>query len=279
MPAPQYRYWMLTIPKDKWAVPEEMPKGFHYMKGQLEIGKDGYEHWQLICYLKKKATYSKMKSVCPPEAHIEHTRSEAAEEYVWKDESSQGSRFELGRKAMKRNCADDWETMFTKAKEAKFDEIPADVRVRCWHQFQSISKWYMSPADRGVVKSHIYWGVSDSGKTHRAKVESGYFKDPSDVYMKIPTTKFWDGYRGQTKVIIDEFEGQINLSHLKVWCDPSGTACQVEIKGGAVPLAATEIWITSNKDWRDWYGPSAGPNDIEAIRRRFDILQFTQKFQ
>jgi len=278
MPAPQYKYWILTIPQDKWADPGRCPDGITYCKGQLEIGEQGFEHWQLVAYVLKKCTYTRMISLWPTEAHIEHTRSEAAEDYVWKDESSLGSRFEYGKRPFKRNSPLDWEEAFENAKKAKFDDIPADVKVRCWNQFQGIAKYYLQPFDRGLVTSHIYWGVSDSGKTHRAKVESGYFDHPEDVYMKIPSTKFWDGYRGQKNVIIDEFEGQINIAHLKVWCDPSGTACQVEIKGGAVPLQATNFWITSNMDWRQWYTTPSG-NDLDALKRRFNIVHFDMKIQ
>lgn len=279
MPAPQYRYWLLTIPQEKWTITDGAPEGIQYLKGQLEEGEGGFLHWQLVAYTKKKCTYSKMMSIWGvPETHIEHTRSEAAEEYVWKDETSKGERFEMGQKSMKRNNSADWEDVFANAKKGKFDEIPADVKVRCWNQIQSIGKYYLSPEDRGEVVSHIYWGVSNSGKTHRAKIESGYFDNPENVYMKIPSTKFWDGYRGQENVIIDEFEGQINLSHLKIWCDPAGTACQVEVKGGAVALRAKRIWITSNRDWRDWYANTASKNDIEAIQRRFKILQFELKY-
>jgi len=278
MPSPQYRYWILTIPKDKWAVPEELPQGIAYCKGQLEIGEGGFEHWQLVAYTKEKSTYHRMISLWPTEAHVEHTRSEKAENYVWKEESSQGSRFELGKKAMKRNSQCDWDDTFDNAKKGKFDDIPADVKIRCWHQLQSISKHYMATIDRGLVKSHIYWGVSLSGKTYAAKIESGYFLEPDDVYLKNSRTKFWDGYRGQKKVIIDEFSGTIDIDNIKVWCDPSGTACQVEVKGGAVPFLATEIWITSNKDWREWY-PSASKDDMDALKRRFEIKHFTMKFQ
>jgi len=86
MPAPQYRYWILTIPYDKWQVTDGCPEGIHYMKGQLEMGEGGYEHWQLVVYSKKKLTYYKMMQLWNiDEAHIEHTRSEAAGEDVWKD--------------------------------------------------------------------------------------------------------------------------------------------------------------------------------------------------
>lgn len=277
MPSPQYRYWILTIPLDKWVV-EDLKPDFVYCKGQQEIGEGGYRHWQIIAYSSSKMTYTKCISLWPSEAHVEHTRTAGAEAYVWKEDTRiPDSQFEIGVKPMKRNSSKDWDLMFDNAKKGNMDEIPSDVKVRCWHQFQSISKFYMQPADRGEVVSKIFWGIPGSGKTHRAKLESGYFDDPSDVYMKIPTTKFWDGYRGQSKVIIDEFDGQINLSHLKVWCDPSGTACQVEVKGGAVPFRATAIWITSNKDWRFWY-EKMDNYDQQAIKRRFDISQFTMVF-
>lgn len=276
MPAPQYRYWILTIPRDDWHYNDERPEELTYLKGQLERGEGGYEHWQLVAYVKKKCTYTKMMKLWPDSAHIEHTRSEDAEDYVWKEDTRIGEQFEFGKKSIQRNSDKDWDEMFEFAQKGQFDDIPADVKIRCWNQFQSISKYYMAPTDRGVVESQIYWGVAGSGKTHRAKVESGYFTSPENVYMKIPSTKFWDGYRGQENVIIDEFDGQINLSHIKVWCDPTGTACQVEIKGGAVPLKATKFWITSNRDWKQWY-PNVDPNELDAIKRRFKIVKFEMK--
>lgn len=277
MPAPQYRYWFFTIPLDKWSV-DKLDKMFIYAKGQQEVGEGGYEHWQMIAYTKKKITYTKCMSLFPEEAHIEHTKCEGAEEYVWKEDTKvPGSEFEVGKKPFNRCDSKDWDAMFERAKTGDMDDIPADVKIRCWHQFQSIGKFYMQPTDRGDVVSKILWGVPGSGKTHQAKLESGYFDNPTDVYMKIPTTKFWDGYRGQSNVIIDEFDGQINLSHIKIWCDPSGTACQVETKGGATPLLATRFWITSNKDWRIWF-PLTDNYDLNALKRRFQILHFTDVF-
>lgn len=268
-----YNFFILTIPEQNWNVPDSLPDGIVYIKGQKEEGAGGYRHWQLVCQTKDRCGIGKVKEKFSPFAHVEPTRSKAAEEYVWKEDTSVGNRFEIGKKKMRMNSKTDWNQVLIAAKERRIQDIPASIQIRCWNQISAIGKHYMPTIDRGAVVSKIYWGVPGSGKTYRAKCESGYFENPDDVYIKIPTTKFWDGYRGQSKVIIDEFDGMISLSHLKVWCDPNGTACTVETKGGAQTLIATEFWITSNKDWRCWY-EKMDSNDIEAIQRRFIIKEF-----
>lgn len=268
-----YQYFILTIPVEFWNVPDNLPEGVVYIKGQKERGAAGYLHWQLICQTKSKCGIKYVKTRFCKEAHVEPTRSKAAEEYVWKEDTFVGDRFELGQKLMRMNKKEDWDKILLAAKERRLQDIPPSIQLRHWNNISAIGKHYMPTIDRGHVVSKIYWGVPGSGKTYKAKVESGYFENPDDVYIKIPTTKFWDGYRGQSKVIIDEFDGMISLSHLKVWCDPNGTACTVETKGGAQTLIATEFWITSNKDWRIWY-EKMDSNDIDAIQRRFIIKEF-----
>jgi hypothetical protein len=63
--------------------------------------------------------------------------------------------------------------------------------------------------------------------------------------------KWWDGYQGQDCVLIDDFDSQIGYTHFKRWFDKY--KCQVESKGGAVPLCATKFAITSNVDPKLWW--------------------------
>ena len=39
----------------------------------------------------------------------------------------------MGKKSMKRNCPDDWVAVWENAKAGKYDDIPADIRTRCYH--------------------------------------------------------------------------------------------------------------------------------------------------
>lgn len=104
-------------------------------------------------------------------------------------------------------------------------------------------------------------GKTGTGKSHRAFAEAG-----DGAYFKGPTSKFWDGYWGQTKVIIDEFRGAISVEHLLRWLDKYPV--MVDIKGSATPLRADSIWITSNIPPEQWY-PGIDDETIKALRRRF----------
>lgn len=55
---------------------------------------------------------------------------------------------------------------------------------------------------RPDIEVKCYWGVSGSGKTHTAVEELG-----EDYYDKIAMNKWWDGYKQEKNVLIDEFRG------------------------------------------------------------------------
>jgi len=92
-----------------------------------------------------------------------------------------------------------------------------------------------------------------------------------DAYPKDPRTKFWDGYRDHSSVVIDEFRGAIDIAHLLRWLDRYPVI--VEVKGSSVVLKATDIWITSNIHPREWY-PGLDPETFEALMRRLEIEYF-----
>lgn len=111
----------------------------------------------------------------------------------------------------------------------------------------------------------MFWGPTGTGKTHRAWAEAG-----DSCYIKTSSNKWWDGYRGETNVIIDEFDGQIGITHLLRWLDKY--PCRVEIKGGSLPLRASKFWITSNKPIELWYDEKGATiEQIAALRRRCEI--------
>lgn len=86
----QARYWMVTIPATDWQPDHWNTTGASFVKGQLERGDSGYEHYQLIAYYAKKTTISKLKNLWPRNCHLEPTRSAAAEQYVWKEQTRIG---------------------------------------------------------------------------------------------------------------------------------------------------------------------------------------------
>lgn len=205
--AGQFRWWIITIPKADWE-PVLVP-GTDYIKGQEEIGASGYHHWQLVCYTGRKKTFNGLKSLFPNSAHIEPTQSAGANEYVWKDDTSvPGTRFEFGSKPMRRNRLADWAEVLQGAVDGDWSKVPPDVYIRCYSNLKKIHVDNLRPV---VVEKQcfVYWGRSGAGKSRRAWEEATF-----DAYPKDPATKWWCGYSGHRNVVLDEFRGQIGISHL-----------------------------------------------------------------
>lgn len=190
MPAPQYRYWLLTIPHHLF-VPY-LPPDFDYVRGQLEQGDStGYLHWQLLAHSKRKITLSALKKTFGNSIHAEASRSEAANEYVWKEDTRvPNTQFELGKLPFQRNNHKDWESVLDHAKRGQFDNIPADILIRCYSNIRRIHQDHLQPTpiERSV---DVFWGKTGTGKSRRAWEEAGI-----TAYPKDPNTKFWDGYKG-----------------------------------------------------------------------------------
>jgi len=265
----QALYWLLTIPVHDFTL--YLPPPVAYLRGQIEDGEQtGYRHWQLLAVFTKKIRLAGVKDVFGPTCHAEPSRSSAADDYVWKEDTAvAGTRFELGHRRHKRNCAADWDAIWEHAKHGRIDEIPANVRVTNYRTLKQIEKDHLQPVaiERTV---YCFWGTTGSGKSRRAWEEAGL-----SAYPKDPRTKFWDGYQGGDNVVIDEFRGDIDISHILRWFDRY--PCIVEQKFGASTLRASRIWITSNVDPRDWY-PNICDETRQALLRRLTITHFNIPF-
>lgn len=258
------RIWLLTLPWHTFVVYK--PPGINYIKGQLEIGAGGYIHWQIIIYCDRTRRLSWIKSTFGNECHAELSRSALADAYVWKDDTCvDGTRFELGSRPIKRNSKTDWDRVRESAKSGRLDEIDANVFVPHYRTLRAIASDYAQPV--AIVKQvHVFWGRTGTGKSRRAWDEAGM-----DAYCKDPRSKFWCGYRNQKNVVIDEFRGAIDISHMLRWLDRYPV--HVELKGSSTPLVSENYWITSNIHPRDWY-KDLDEETINALLRRLNITHF-----
>lgn len=261
---PQGRYWMLTLPS--YSFVPYLPPPCCWIRGQLETAASGYLHWQVVVCFKRKIRAQGVKTIFGDTAHVELSRSDAASQYVWKEETRvPTTQFELGQKPVNRSSSTDWDAIRRHAVNGNFEDIPSDVFIRCYHSLRKICTDNLRPVavERTCL---VYWGSTGTGKSRRAWTEAGM-----EAYPKTPTTKFWDGYRGEENVVIDEFRGAIEISHMLRWLDRYPVI--VEIKGSATVLRAKRLWITSNLHPRDWY-PSLDEETKNALLRRLEITHF-----
>jgi len=270
MPSPQFKYFLLTIPKDKWC--KCLPAGVCYIKGQEEIGEGGYEHWQLLVITKRKISVVGCKGLFCREAHVEPSRSEAADQYVWKEESRvAGSQFELGVKPVRRNSKEDWALIKQQAQEGKLDDIPADIYIRYYSTFKKIFVEYQKPIMRGPQEVIVIYGPTGVGKSRMAFDEVG-----DDYYIKSPLTKWFDGYHGQKIVVFDDYRGDWwTFGYFLRILDRY--PIDVEIKGGFVPFSATTIYISCPRSPQDLYAGLEARTDgalAQLTRRITEVRLF-----
>lgn len=263
-------YWLLTIPYEHFT--PYLPDSVAYIRGQLEKGTTtDYLHWQVLVSFDRSVRLAHVKSIFGDGCHAELSRSKAADAYVWKEETRiEGTQFELGKRKMQRNRHIDWEDVRSNARLGRLADCPPDVYVRYYNSLRRIAVDHIEPV--GIVKEvFVFWGKSGTGKSRRAWDEATIH-----AYPKCPRSKFWDGYRSHARVIIDEFRGGIDISHMLRWTDRYPTI--IEVKGSSMVLAAEKIWITSNLHPRDWY-PGLDADTLEALLRRLTIVHFDNPFQ
>lgn len=83
--------------------------------------------------------------------------------------------------------------------------------------------------------------------------------------FKKACNKWWDGYRGQEYVIVDDLDTNVLGHYLKIWGD--NYACDGEIKGGTIPLKYKQMIVTSNYKISELW--EKDNMMMEAVARRF----------
>lgn len=257
-------YWIGTLAWHTY-VPWPQPQ-LAWSRGQLELSESGFLHWQLVIALPKKGTMAVLKRIFGNAGHWELARSRTAADYCWKEDTRvAGTQFEFGRRPICSSNKLDWDDIWAAAQTGSLDRIPSSIKVHCYSSLRRISTDFALPI--GMERTcHVFWGPTGTGKSRRAWGEAGLLAYPKD-----PRTKWWCGYSNHEHVVIDEFRGAIDVSHLLRWLDRYPVL--VEIKGGAQVLMAKSIWITSNLDPRLWY-PDLDQDTLNALLRRLNITHF-----
>lgn len=132
----------------------------------------------------------------------------------------------------------------------------------------ALRKRYRTEMTQGV------WivGPSGSGKSHTAF--EGY--NPETHYVKNLNEDWWDGYKGQETVILNEFRGQIAFAELLDLCDKWPKT--VKWRGREpVPFLAKKVIVTSIKEPNDVYRRQCDDEPWEQFARRFDIIRLTPR--
>ena len=233
-----------------------------------EVGQSGTKHLQGYLYFDDAKSFKAVKKILPDGCHIEYAKGDGEQnkKYCGKE----GDLFEKGdcpksKKAQGEAEKERWQRAKELAIKGELDDIDADIFLRCYRTLKDVKKDYMIQAkDAESVTGIWIYGAAGVGKSRYARDVYG-----KDCYLK-GCNKWWDGYRNQKYVIIDDFDkGHSVLSHyIKIWSDRY--AFLAESNGSAMNIRPRHVIVTSQYCIEDiWL-------DVEtrdALRRRFKVIE------
>lgn len=127
--------------------------------------------------------------------------------------------------------------------------------IRALERFKALT---LKPKHRDVEVIVLY-GDAGTGKSRYA------WDNYPDLFSK-PNGEWWDGYTGQTTLLLDDYYGGIQYSEFLKVLDRY--PLQVPVKGGFVYAQYDRVIITSNKAPALWYSKGMTP----ALARRLNKI-------
>jgi putative hemolysin len=264
----RFRNWCFTDFKkprcEEWELHEKMT---YLIVGSEVCPETGKAHAQAYAEFKNPIGLGGLKRIYPG-VHWEARRGDQnqAIEYCKKDGDFKefGERKQQGKRA-------DIEVVREMIKEGKADHEIVE-EASSWQSVNGIQKMrqLMIKPRANDVKPRVKWvyGPTGTGKSFGAKKDFEYDYDDCDFQ-----NGFLIGYTGNSKVLFDDFRGQVPLHTLLKMLDYG--KCTVNVKNGSCFFGATEVVITSAFPPAKVYKNCVGEN-IDQLLRRIEILECTE---
>nr|UTS94177.1 replication-associated protein [Porcine circovirus 4] len=233
-----------------------------------EVGENGTPHLQGFVNLKKKMRFHPFKKAIGERSHIEQARGTDCDnkKYCSKggdlllevgEPSAQGKRSDLKAAVAALNAGS---SMSEVAREFPSVFIRYGRGLRDYVITAGLGK-----SREWKTEVHVIVGIPGVGKSRHVQEKGG-----ADLFWK-PRDKWWDGYNGQSHVVLDDYYGWLPYDDLLRLMDRY--PLHVETKGGSIEFVAKTMWITSNKQIKDWYDYVELKVDIRALYRRVTTYQ------
>lgn len=218
-----------------------------------------------------------VRALVGPRTHVERQRgnNRSAIEYAEKE----GSWIRFGQSIRdQQGHRNDFEQVLERLRDGA---TPEDIDMEMPSVAARYAKWigrvfaqHLREKQRRIgfrdVRVHVFWGPTGVGKSRAA---FNLAKDLGEYYV-FPFQRagncWFDGYRGQDVLLIDEFEGEVPLNMLLRLLD--GHPCTVEVKGSVCYPLWTHVIITSNSEPAAWYSMAQDHKRDALLRRCTDVV-------
>jgi len=265
------RSWCFTLnnPTEEEILKPQSWEGYNYLVYQLEQGEAGTPHLQGYVNFKNPVRFSEIRKLfIDSRAHVSAAKGTAEQnkKYCTKEEGRIQGPWEYGDvpKPGKRNDLLavkellDLGASLTEVSDSFFSQFCRYSRA--FKEYQLLH----SPRRSWPMEVRVIWGSTGTGKSRWCQ------ENYPDAYWKSKNSgaqQFWDGYLGQSTIVIDEFYGWLSWDYLLRLLDRYPFS--LDTKHGTVNCSAKTIIFTSNKHPKDWYPNSKyGWDDSNPLRRR-----------
>lgn len=265
--APRGRHWCLTLNNyNDSDIPTESLQtdlDLEYLIFGRELADSGTPHLQMyLCYTNRKSLHQVKGDF--PRAHIERMRGTPKQAALYCKKDQLWDDFGILPKTPAEKSSEmlleTWEKAYELAKAGKIDEIRKDLLIRYYHAFKRIKQDNpASPRDLDDVCGEWLFGPAGVGKSYKARRDNPIFYDK-------PINKWWDGYRNQDVVILDDVgEGHATWigSFLKRWADRY--SFPAEEKNSTTQIRPKKIVVTSQYRLEQLFQGEV----LQALSRRF----------
>lgn len=128
------------------------------------------------------------------------------------------------------------------------------------------------PADEREMEVVLFIGDPNTGKSHKARMYAKLYGKYYTLGQPNNGALWWDGYKGEESIVIDEFKGWITPTQLNAILDKY--KLPLNIKGATTYARYTHVFITSNYPPEEWYSDKVIWNKASLLRRITHIYQY-----
>lgn len=240
--------------------------------GKEKCPKTGRWHLQGHFQLKTSKRWSTVKNSIPKWIHIEPCKGTVAQNIKYCSKGGDYRQFGNFIVAGQKRKLADMAQHIVDHPEEKFDDMMLDNPELSVRHGKGLKR-LKTIVDRKTTPSYqpvevIYvWGEPRLGKTRWAEWVGG------NDFFKLPAARledgWFDGYDGQSVLIIDDYAGNAKCTFMKHLLD--NYTMDLKVKGGFVRSKWSMVIITSNHDFDDLH-EKAKPIDKKAIKARIDWI-------
>jgi hypothetical protein len=267
---PRSRAWCFTV--NNWT-PEQydvlLGLNTTYIIIGKEVGEGGTPHLQGYAYFTNQVYYNTLRRKVS--CFWQVARGTPAENIAYC--SKEGDFYSRGDAPTSRDDArkrggeatkEKWEGALDNAKKGLIDDIPADIVIKHYSAIQQIAKDHIKPPpDLDDVTGFWFYGEAGCGKSYFVR------QNWPDSFLK-NCNKWWDGYKQQDSVIIDDFDKAHHVlgHYLKIWGDRYGFT--PEVKCSVTTARPKFVVVTSNYHPRDIWDDN---RTLDPILRRYYVVK------